>query len=270
MHSGMKCRLPLFSMIILLLLAIACPKPGSDNNSAALLALAAPPAAGTPGGGGGNSVSITLGIYDSIIYGRTAYVHWTSTASLPYSVRVGSSCNGGSQATGINNGSSYSANAPANTVLNSGVSPADLSTGSNTVTMCLLNSGAYVTKNVTIQKLATGSDFDSDTIANQSDNCPSIANATQVDADGDTVGNACDVCVNSANSNQLDTDGDALGDVCDNCINTSNATQLDADGDTRGDACDNCVNTSNVTQVDGDSDGYGDVCDNFPADPTKH
>lgn len=58
-------------------------------------------------------------------------------------------------------------------------------------------------------------DSDADTIPDGVDNCPLIANATQVDTDGDTVGDDCDNCPADFNPDQADTDGDGVGDVCD-------------------------------------------------------
>jgi hypothetical protein len=57
-------------------------------------------------------------------------------------------------------------------------------------------------------------DLDGDGIPNGSDNCPTIANATQWNEDGDTLGDVCDPCPQYA-ALQIDTDGDGIGDACD-------------------------------------------------------
>jgi hypothetical protein len=50
-------------------------------------------------------------------------------------------------------------------------------------------------------------DADGDCIADSSDNCPTVANASQANADGDSFGDACDVCPNYA----IHTDGNGNG-----------------------------------------------------------
>ncbi len=56
---------------------------------------------------------------------------------------------------------------------------------------------------------------DSDGVADQTDNCPFVANADQRDSDGDGIGDACDNCPSDFNPAQHDGDGDGIGDVCD-------------------------------------------------------
>ncbi len=75
---------------------------------------------------------------------------------------------------------------------------------------------------------ACDDDDDDDGVLDDADNCPSIANDTQVDADGDHLGDACDG----------DVDGDGVEDAADNCPMTANADQADADEDGVGDLCD--------------------------------
>lgn len=104
-------------------------------------------------------------------------------------------------------------------------------------------------------------DTDGDGVPDASDNCPTVANASQADADADDVGDKCDNCKNTANANQADGDGDGDGDVCDNCPDDSNSSQTDGDGDKVGDVCDNCVAFANPSQVDTDGDGIGNDCD---------
>ena len=108
---------------------------------------------------------------------------------------------------------------------------------------------------------AASRDTDGDGVKDLSDNCPTVANATQTDADGDGVGDACDNCPAAANPDQLDPDGDGIGSACDNCPAVSNPTQTDTDLDGAGDACDNCVAVANPSQADADRDGIGDACD---------
>jgi hypothetical protein len=60
-----------------------------------------------------------------------------------------------------------------------------------------------------------GADADADGVSDDVDNCPTIANQSQLDADEDGVGDACDNCVSVPNSDQVDEDGDGAGDACD-------------------------------------------------------
>ena len=75
-------------------------------------------------------------------------------------------------------------------------------------------------------------DTDGDGIADDEDNCPTVANPSQTDTDGDGLGDACDPTPTG------DTDGDGVDNAVDNCPNDANADQADADGDDLGDACD--------------------------------
>lgn len=127
-------------------------------------------------------------------------------------------------------------------------------------------------------------DVDTDGINNASDNCPLVANVSQLDTDGDLVGDACDNCPTTDNRDQLDFDNDHVGDSCDSCTDTdadgfgnpgfalntcstdncptvANAGQEDVDTDGVGDACDNCPSVPNPTQPDLDTNGVGDHCD---------
>lgn len=70
-------------------------------------------------------------------------------------------------------------------------------------------------------------DTDSDGVADETDNCPSMANPDQADVNKNSIGDACE--------------------------------DFDRDGILNGK--DNCPNNPNINQRDADSDGYGDVCD---------
>jgi len=143
-------------------------------------------------------------------------------------------------------------------------------------------------------------DADNDGIADNADNCPTIANANQANNDGDSQGDVCDAdddndgvvdvtdnCSLVSNSDQANNDGDSQGDICDadddndgvpdtsdNCPTTANSTQANGDGDSQGDVCDgdddndgvpdtmdNCYAAPNTDQADLDLDGQGDACD---------
>jgi len=59
-------------------------------------------------------------------------------------------------------------------------------------------------------------DTDGDTIKDNVDNCPMLANMDQRDHDADGVGDVCDNCPHIANGNQAHgLDADAVGDACD-------------------------------------------------------
>ena len=106
--------------------------------------------------------------------------------------------------------------------------------------------------------LEAQSDVDSDGIADDVDNCPSIFNpirplddGVQGDFDGDGVGDACDACPIDADASDCtsfdpdDSDNDGIKDFSDNCPQSPNADQADGDSDGKGDACDLCPTVSN-------------------------
>lgn len=113
-------------------------------------------------------------------------------------------------------------------------------------------------------------DVDADGIFDADDNCPTVANGSQVDSDGDGLGNACDNCPTIANANQADGDNDDVGDLCDNCLVNANTDQQDRDGDGIGDVCDACEDLTGEFFTDPDGDGL--PCDNCPsfANPGLH
>lgn len=110
-------------------------------------------------------------------------------------------------------------------------------------------------------------DSDGDKLADDFDNCPTVANPNQGDRNKDGLGDVCqdsdsdgimdypDNCYTAPNADQVDIDQDNIGDVCDNDID------VDFDNDTIEDEVDNCPEILNTNQADLDGDGYGDVCD---------
>jgi hypothetical protein len=142
-------------------------------------------------------------------------------------------------------------------------------------------------------------DSDGDGISDDIDNCPNVANPTQLDTDMDGLGDGCDEDDDNDGLTDLDegllgtsptnpdTDGDGLSDgdevlfwgtdplsgdtdldtvsdSVDNCPIVHNPTQTNTDLDGFGDACDNCPLTPSASQLDYDGDTVGDVCDNCP------
>ena len=102
---------------------------------------------------------------------------------------------------------------------------------------------------------ADPNDQDRDGVADNVDNCPCVANPSQLDSDFDTPpgmpGPPCGVMVNWG------------GDACDTdappCP-TPPPPFCDADMDGVMDSHDNCPLTSNPDQTDSDGDGIGDAC----------
>lgn len=101
------------------------------------------------------------------------------------------------------------------------------------------------------KQLAYTDDEDGDGIADDKDNCPTVANHDQTDSDGDGVGDACDNCPAISNFDQSDINGNGVGDVCD----------PDMDGDGIANASDNCPKVPNPDQADMNHNGIGDACD---------
>jgi len=146
-------------------------------------------------------------------------------------------------------------------------------------------------KTLTITVNDVFEDMDNDGVSDQTDNCPTIANADQLDTDADGVGDVCDNTPTVANADQIDTDGDREeeeeeeeaidadddNDGCPNIIDVfpldpnecsdydgdglGDNADLDNDNDTIPDKIDNCPTTLNTDQKDTDEDGIGNVCD---------
>lgn len=81
---------------------------------------------------------------------------------------------------------------------------------------------------------------------------PTVANPKYVmgDQDADGIADDTDNCQSLANPDQADANQNGKGDACE-----------DFDRDSVMNKNDNCPNASNITQQDADGDGYGDVCD---------
>jgi len=58
-------------------------------------------------------------------------------------------------------------------------------------------------------------DRDGDTILDDMDNCPAMANRDQANEDGDLLGNVCDPCPPVGPPGNADPDSDGVGDACD-------------------------------------------------------
>lgn len=84
--------------------------------------------------------------------------------------------------------------------------------------------------------------------------CVGISVSAQ-DYDSDGIADASDNCPNTPNANQRDADSDGIGDAC------LIITGVNGDSDVWPDNIDNCPSDTNNDQVDGDSDGTGDSCD---------
>ncbi len=88
-----------------------------------------------------------------------------------------------------------------------------------TAIVVLTNSEAFSGVNSIVSRLwleaNSRGDRDLDGVADTLDNCPDLANATQLDSDNDSFGDACDNCPDDFNPDQADENGDDVGDLCD-------------------------------------------------------
>ena len=91
---------------------------------------------------------------------------------------------------------------------------------------------------------ACDDDDDNDGVPDGADNCPTVSNLDQTDIDSDGVGNACDP----------DVDGDGVLNDDDGCPSLPDPSNTDTDGDGDGDVCD----------LDDDGDDVNDAQDNCP------
>ena len=110
-------------------------------------------------------------------------------------------------------------------------------------------------------------DDDNDSLADGSDNCPTVSNLDQTDTNDDGDGDACDD--DDDGDGVLDNGdgtpayvpcvGGASTDCDDNCVLIENADQRNTDNDDKGNVCD--VDDDNDGILD-DGDGSGDPTDN--------
>jgi hypothetical protein len=91
------------------------------------------------------------------------------------------------------------------------------------------------TGNVLANAVAGTGDIDLDGVPDATDNCPTVANATQTDTDGDLVGDACDNCVNVPNPRVTPNEASFLAT---NPWATLTGGQRDDDHDGYGNKCD--------------------------------
>ncbi|BCD97259.1 trypsin-like serine protease [Marinagarivorans cellulosilyticus] len=102
-------------------------------------------------------------------------------------------------------------------------------------------------------------DWDSDGLLDENDNCPNKANANQKDFDLDGMGDACDS--DDDNDGFTDAQENNAGSLPRNPNSTPMTVIIDFDNDGIVDWEDNCMEKANANQKDFDRDGLGDACD---------
>jgi len=143
-------------------------------------------------------------------------------------------------------------------------------------------------------------DSDGDGVADCTDNCLQIPNASQADADGDGTGDTCDACPSDpakalsvgacgCGEPDLDSDGDGVLNCDDACVFDPNKQAPGlcgcgvADSDTDGDLTPNCLDGCptdpdkttagacgcGVADIDTDGDGAADCNDGCPEDASQ-
>jgi hypothetical protein len=124
-------------------------------------------------------------------------------------------------------------------------------------------------------------DYDNDTVANDTDNCYAVSNLDQADMDGDKVGDACDIdrdgdgltndlgeTAVGTNPDDWDSDDDNVSDYYDcSKLDATKAVGIDCDVVTVVDNVpDNPLPNPDVNEPgrDDDGDGFPNVSDNCP------
>lgn len=160
------------------------------------------------------------------------------------------------------------------------LSTQDLDVGRYTGELRIVHDGDNPTLIIGVSADLEAGDSDSDGVSDQTDNCPTVSNVTQLDTDSDGQGDACDSDDDGdgdpdasdafpLDANETtDTDGDGIGnnadtdDDGDGVPDSEDAFPLDASetADTDGDGVGNNADT------DDDNDGVADIDDAFPLD----
>lgn len=107
-----------------------------------------------------------------------------------------------------------------------------------------MSGGDFGTPGVKDDKCPEPADTDGDTVLDNQDNCPTVANKDQADSDQDKVGDACDNCVDVENADQKNADNDKKGDACDPAVCGDGELDLGEECDDgnllNNDGCESC------------------------------